>query len=74
MIHTGNPRPTSRWRATITYRSENGPIDVDHYIEEIDELHDIVERGPHWDTIREIRVVKAEREYNPITLEQARKL
>ncbi len=59
---------------TITYRSENGPIDVDHYIEELDEIHDLVERGPNWDTISEIRIVKAEHAYNPITLEQARDL
>jgi hypothetical protein len=27
-----------RWIATLTYRSERGPVDVDHHFEELDEL------------------------------------
>jgi hypothetical protein len=45
-----------RWLAVITYRSPNGPIDVDHHFEEMGELHSIVERGPDWNEIERIEV------------------
>jgi hypothetical protein len=43
----------------IIYRTQNGPVDVSHEIEEIEEAHDIVERGPHWDTITRIIITPA---------------
>ncbi|MBV8664649.1 MAG: hypothetical protein JO107_16290 [Hyphomicrobiales bacterium] len=46
----------ARWQARITYRSELGSIDVDHAIEELSELHDLVERGPDWNAIVEIKI------------------
>lgn len=49
----------SRWRAVVTYRSELGPIDVQHDIEELESLQDIVEWGPDWNTIEQIKVVLA---------------
>jgi hypothetical protein len=45
-----------RWLATATYRSERGPIEVDHAFEELEELHDLIERGPDWNTIETIIV------------------
>lgn len=48
-----------RWMATVHYRAEAGLIDVTHDIDEIADLHDLVERGPHWDTIDRISVVRA---------------
>jgi hypothetical protein len=30
------------------------PIEVDHHFEELNELHDIIERGPDWNTIEGI--------------------
>src|SRR5262245_5939324 len=45
-----------RWLVTIDYRTDNGPVGVDHHIEEIAELSDLVEAGPHWDTIEGIRI------------------
>ena len=49
---------TARWKATIYYRSEAaGLVDVEHGIEEIADLHDIVERGPNWHTIERIEIV-----------------
>ena len=45
-----------RWIATIFYRSENGIVDVCHEIEEICDLHDLVERGPDWNAIDRIEI------------------
>jgi hypothetical protein len=45
-----------RWLIEIGYRTESGSITVDHYVEELEDLHDVVERGPDWNTIEEIRV------------------
>lgn len=42
----------ARWKAVILYRMEDGQfVDVEHYFEEIAELDDLIERGPHWDTL-----------------------
>jgi hypothetical protein len=43
-----------RWLARVTYRGELGPIEVDHHFEELKELHDLIERGPDWNTIEDI--------------------
>lgn len=47
---------TPRWKAVLTYQTENGPLDVEHFFEEMFELHEIVERGPDWNTLIDIRV------------------
>lgn len=48
-----------RWRAIVNYRLETGTVaDVEHELEELCELHDLVERGPHWDAIVDIRIVR----------------
>jgi hypothetical protein len=46
--------PHDRWRAGVFYRTGAGPLDVEHLLEELHELHDLVEAGPHWDTIERI--------------------
>lgn len=48
-----------RWLATIHYRTDAGVIDVQHALSEIEDLHDLVEAGPHWDTIERIEIVRA---------------
>lgn len=48
-----------RWAATVHYRGDAGLVDVTHDIDEIADLHDLVERGPHWDAIDRITVVRA---------------
>ena len=50
-----------RWDVTIWYRTKNGAIDVVHHVEEIHEVHDLIERGPDWNTIEhiEIRLARA---------------
>lgn len=61
-----------RWIATATYRSANGPVDVDWHMEELDEVADFVERGPDWNALEKVVIV-----LNPMraadysTLEQA---
>jgi hypothetical protein len=45
-----------RWIAIVTYRSDGGPIEVDHHFEELDELQALIERGPDWNTIETIVV------------------
>jgi hypothetical protein len=41
-METGWPAP--RWRAVIRYRTENGSIDYEHFLNEIEDLHEIVEK------------------------------
>jgi hypothetical protein len=50
-----------RWLAVVTYRSESGPIELDYHVEELYELHSLVERGPSWDTIETIVVTYNQR-------------
>jgi hypothetical protein len=63
---------TARWKATIYYRSAAlGSVDVEHGIEELSELHEIVERGPDWNTIAAI-TIHLDRKSDPtLTIEQA---
>ena len=64
-----------RWMATIWYRTENGLVNVDHYIEEIEELHNIVERGPHWDTVNGIVIKRINHvDSRTLTVEAAERL
>lgn len=62
---------TARWHATIYYRSETGGVDVEHDIEELEELHDIVERGPDWHAIDKIVVTLARPVFDAMTIEEA---
>lgn len=43
-----------RWRAVVTYFSEDGNVDVEHFIEELADIHDVIERGPNWYAIKDI--------------------
>jgi hypothetical protein len=45
-----------RWRATIYYRTDVGLIDVEHELQELADLHDIVENGPSWYAIERIDI------------------
>jgi len=61
-----------RWRAVVTYRGEAGPVDVTHEFEELYELHMLIERGPDWNCISDIRITIAEtRQADYRTLEEA---
>lgn len=60
-----------RWRAIATYRSSNGPVDVIHEFDELEELHDLIERGPDWNALQDIRITLASPDYDGFTLEEA---
>ena len=72
LAHTGRH---ARWIVTPTYRSEHGPIVVDHHIEELCDLPDLIEYGPNWNSLVEVKVVlNPLRSTHPgITMEAARK-
>lgn len=61
-----------RWIADVTYASAAGDVDVRHHIEELDELQALIERGPDWHCIKDIRITLL-RDYgeHPMTLEAA---
>lgn len=40
-----------RWKAVIDYRTDEGTRSVEHYFEEISDLHLIVEHGPDWNLL-----------------------
>jgi len=49
------PEDDKRWKAVLTYRSQmTGLVPVEHKIEELEELQDIVERGPDWNALDSI--------------------
>ena len=65
---------TNRWHATIFYRTDSGIVDVEHDLCELCDLHDIVERGPHWDTIEKITIVRSKVYFKNLTVEKALEL
>lgn len=40
-----------RWRAEVDYRADSGIVTVTHDMEELEELQDLIERGPNFYTI-----------------------
>jgi hypothetical protein len=61
-----------RWQATVSYRTNDGPIEVEHDIAELTDLDALVERGPHWGTVIGINVVPVG--VPDLTIEQAGEL
>lgn len=45
-----------RWRATVTYLTVSGQFSLVHQFEELEDLHDIVESGPSFAAISDIKV------------------
>ena len=61
-----------RWIAKISYRTDSGINIETHEFEELDELHNIVELGPHWDTIVGIAVnIQRHSDSDMLTVEKA---
>lgn len=69
---TDNPR----WTASIHYRLDNGLIHgVEHDLHELSEVHDLVERGPHFDCIVGIGIRRINHCTSPtLTVEEAVKI
>ncbi|MBO6755777.1 MAG: hypothetical protein JJ902_05590 [Roseibium sp.] len=64
-----------RWKATIYYRTDNGTIDIRHILDELADIHEYVERGPHWDTIERVVIERINHITNQsLTVEQAERL
>lgn len=64
-----------RWQATVNCRTDNGTADVIYHLSEISDLHYLVERGPHWDTIEKIEIVRVNHvSSKTLTVEQAEKM
>lgn len=65
----------ARWRATVHYRTDGGLLDVEHWLEELGDIHDLVERGPHWDSIARIEIERVNHcDSSTLTVEQALRL
>ena len=45
-----------RWEVTVTYRSDHGAVLYTFSLEELADLGEVIERGPHWNTILDIRI------------------
>jgi hypothetical protein len=54
-----------RWKLNLYYRTEKGTLKVERWINEFAEMVDLVEFGPHWDTIEKIEVFRI----NPINVD-----
>lgn len=63
-----------RWIATVYYRTDQGLVDVAHDIVELDELAELVERGPDWDAIDRIEIIRADGRERALTIEEAARL
>jgi hypothetical protein len=46
-----------RWRAVIEYATHLGTETVEHYLEEVTELHNVIEHGPDWNTLLKCTLV-----------------
>jgi hypothetical protein len=48
--------PKTRWRAVAWYRTDAGLLDVEHHLDEIEELAEIVERGPSFGALEKVEI------------------
>ncbi|MBO6542344.1 MAG: hypothetical protein JJ939_11485 [Alphaproteobacteria bacterium] len=65
----------SRWLAVVTYRTDSGLVTVEHDIEELEEIQDLVEAGPSWFAISGIKItLQRDLGYERLTIEQAEAL
>lgn len=63
-----------RWHVEVDYRTDNGINTVPHEVEEIEDLHDLIERGPDFYTIQKIVIwPQGKCASNTLTVEEAAK-
>jgi hypothetical protein len=69
-------RTDARWQAVVQYRTgAETPMNVESYLDEIGDIHDHIERGPHWDTVELVEIRRINHTDSPnLTLEQAAEL
>jgi hypothetical protein len=53
---TTDTKTKTRWRAVAWYRTDAGPLDVEHHLDEIEELAEIVERGPSFGALEKVEI------------------
>jgi hypothetical protein len=65
-----------RWIATATYRGEHAPTVVEHHVEELSEVQDLIERGPDWNALVHVNIVlnPLRLTYQDLTVERAEDL
>ena len=65
-----------RWIVTITYRVATGTTEVEHHVEELDDIAEIIERGPDWNSVVEgkFRLNPARSTHAGLTVEGADEL
>ena len=65
----------ARWHTVAYYKTSAGTLDVEMHLEEIEDLHDRIERGPHWDTVQLIEIRRVNHIFSEkLTIEQADEL
>jgi hypothetical protein len=65
----------SRWQVKIYYRTDLLTREEDRILDEVRDLHDIIERGPHWDTIEKIEIFRINHVTSKtLTVEQAEQM
>lgn len=65
----------TRWQALVRYRHDYGTEVVFHDLEEIADLHGLIEHGPHWDCVQKIEITRMGHSTAPdLTVEQAAEL
>lgn len=60
-----------RWRVIIRYYSDVGEIDVEHALEELDDLGELIERGPNWYCLKGIVITHVRRPEETMTIERS---
>ena len=63
-----------RWLATVHYCTDAGVVGVTHDLDEIGDIQELVEHGPHWDTIDHIEIVRSRKYVDGLTVEKAETL
>ena len=62
----------ARWRMMVKYRTYHGSLIKRFFLEEIEEAHDIIEGGPHFDTIITIEIDRVNHCSSPaLTIDEA---
>jgi len=59
-----------RWTVIAWYWTDAGLIDVETMIDELDELQDLIERGPNWYALDRIEIRLSDKSL-PMTIEGA---
>ena len=68
-------RTEARWHAVVRYRTGGDVLTVEMSLRELEDLHDRIDQGPHWDTVELIEIRRVNHFYSAkLTLEQAEEL